>query len=231
MIKPYILIRSSFSNAILPYLNLMTVKAMKNIYLIILLFAFFSCKKDKETQTSVEGRIMDKTSNAPISKAEVFLLREKRDCWTCGSGITDRVKSDGNGNYFMEFDWDNSYHYSVASSANMFFSNIESGGQSINMGKNNKVDIGLQPVTYIDFHIINVDTLNAFSQVDLNKYRGGVATFYGGGLDTHYIDLAPGNVSFIVHYILMNPINSTYQSITNPMYSPSFDTTEFSIYY
>ena len=207
---------------------------MKNATVIFFVLFFISCSTDSPSDLQngiVSGIVSDKTTDAPIAGATVYLLANDGG-GTWGSPTPSfeiaQTTSDANGNFSFDFDYTEGYTYYCSAVAPMYFNyGDEFSVEMFSTGGNN-VKVELQPIGYLHVHIKSVNEYEPSDFIGINSTPS--YTFYGNEVDTNIILSVNGNSKYeLVWFIYINGINDESESAE--IYCSAFDTTFFEILY
>ena len=213
---------------------------MKKIaYYLLILFFIASCRSyqplsDLESGI-VNGTVLDKTTNSGIPNATVYLLgNEGGGTWGGGgtaSFLLDQTTSDAAGNFDFSFDYNNDYGYYCSAVAAQYFNyNEEIPVGDATFGANN-VELELQPISYLELHIKNVNPFNNYDELTLSyTYNGSYPELIGNEVDTTIccFQLLGNESNRVVWYVEKNGEGTSYFEY---VVTPAFDTTYYEILY
>jgi len=200
----------------------------KLYFLSFIVFLIVSCNKETILeQGTVQGIVVDKTTNVGIAGATVYLLtHEPSGGFGGGGGSTqiDFTTSAVDGSFFFQFDYDNSLAYTCAATQDQYFDYGDEFPVLEEIKEGNNVEVKLQPKGYLTIHFANIPPSTAS---DIFGINGGVTdTFYGDNVDTIVTYDVDGNFSNVLHWAVGYGLTNS-----DTIYCPSFDTTYFELLY
>ncbi len=214
---------------------------MKKILFILAIITILmgACKRDNATETTIDGRVEDATTSAPIAGAKVALVKDDGS----QAAIVKYMVTDANGQFnFHNFAVENNFDYWLIDNKAQYLDVYSSTGNyaySVRLGKKNTPIITLQPTGYLKVFIKDLAPIDTFKYIDIvyghNSNGGG--TFYygewGGGVtDTFSIAMVEGNQNNDIRYWIhdnVTGLTSASQTITK--YCTAFDTATCTINY
>lgn len=211
---------------------------MRKIYVFILLLLCIAVSCEPEPQTSdlqngiVNGIVIDKTTNAGIPNAVVYLLgNEGGGTW--GGGGTpsfqiDQTVSDANGHFTFHFDYNATLGYYCSAVVDKYFNYYDEVSVDLNIIGKNNVEVRLQPIGYLQLHVKSINDYEATDHIDIQA--GNITPLFGGDIDTTFLLSIPGNGYYhLVWFLYVDGVNEGSESVD--IYCPAFDTTEYVLFY
>jgi hypothetical protein len=200
-----------------------------NSLLAILVFAT-ACNKDKLQHTSAEGKVVDTTTQQPITNALVKLVTQKKQFLGYGGySVVDSMRSDTEGKFSFSFEADDDFVYDLQAKATH---HIDQGTLIgiINGEKNNK-DFPLQPEAFLKIKFINVPPLDTIQNISMvvNTLTPPPPTPFTISGPKSFSGQVWGNKDIgIIYWMTKRGVESKFNA---NVYCLSHDTTTFTIEY
>jgi len=181
--------------------TLPTIRIFKNslLFLCMVLLIGSGCfKQDPAISENItwKGRVLERGTNKPLSKAKVYLYRKTSsgfDPLGGGSGagaLIDSFYTANDGSFSFTYFSDIAYSYSLKGVADGYYLGESEGTQGTR--KDPRTDILLDPMAWIKFHVKNVNPFNEFDEILVNNFK----PIYGMSIDTQLIEKTIGNRDF-----------------------------------
>ena len=213
-------------------------KHLKNSVLLMFLVVLlgFGCfKQDPAISENVtwKGRVLERGTNKPISKAKVYLYRKTSsgfDPLGGGSGagaLIDSFYTANDGSFSFTYFSDISYSYSLKGVADGYYLGESEG--TLGTRKDPRTDILLDPMAWIKFHVKNINPFDEYDKIDINRSCFS-KILYGSRIDTSIICEEVGNKNINLVWWVTKNNNKIRFNDTIPLLVPH-DTTFFEIKY
>ena len=143
-----------------------------------------------------KGRVLERGSNKPLSKAKVYLYRKTSsgfDPLGGGSGagaLIDSFYTANDGSFSFTYFSDIAYSYSLKGVADGYYLGESEG--TLGTRKDPRTDILLDPMAWIKFHVKNVNPFDDYDEILINNFK----PIYGMSIDTQLIEKTIGNRDF-----------------------------------
>lgn len=196
------------------------MKFFRIICLIIIAigFSFFSCKKDKNlNKVILTGNVYEVGTSVRIPDALITVLRADADAFTSASYHSFMTtNTDNNGNYSLNFDYDDNYKYIMYSSDNGIHFN--SDNQSINKGET-QINIPQYTISYLSIHLKNTSPFDAYDKIAIYN-----SVWWGTDIDTVMFGQWRGGTTETVNWrVTKNGIQQHYnQTVLIPISDTAF---------
>ncbi|MFH0894510.1 MAG: hypothetical protein V2A54_08740 [Bacteroidota bacterium] len=181
----------------------------------------------------VKVTVIDKTTNAPIENAHVFLISETSSGFLgpTYSNIMEEKQTDKIGQCTFDFTAYSHYSYYCVSSAEHYYKQEEERG-SVVKGCMNYVALAMQPEAYLKVYVKNTQPYNIYDEILVGSFgtpSGGGGYYQGVNVDTFSIARLWGGITRELFYqVTKNNITNNYNI---PVYCTTFDTTVYTINY
>jgi hypothetical protein len=215
--------------------TLPTIRIFKNslLFLCLVLLICSGCfKQDPAISENItwKGRVLERGTNKPLSKARVYLYRKTSsgfDPLGGGSGagaLIDSFYTANDGSFSFTYFSDIAYSYSLNGVADGYYLGESEG--TLGTRKDPRTDILLDPMAWIKFHVKNVNPYDENDKILVNNLK----PLLGNRVDTFLLEQSIGNTKFdIITWYYKNQIKYIIRdSITNLV---PHDTTYFEIKY
>ena len=212
-------------------------KHLKNSVLLLFLVVLLGSgcfKQDPAISENItwKGRVLERGTNKPLSKAKVYLYRKTSsgfDPLGGGSGagaLIDSFYTANDGSFSFTYFSDISYSYSLKGVADGYYLGESEG--TLGTRKDPRTDILLDPMAWIKFHVKNVNPFDEYDNIGINGDCIGALT--GDRVDSTYYCNKIGNKDVeILWGVIRNGKQSDFSKIINSL--PAHDTTYFEIKY
>ena len=214
--------------------SIINTSSIKNslLFLCMVLLIGSGCfKQDPAISENItwKGRVLERGTNKPLSKAKVYLYRKTSsgfDPLGGGSGagaLIDSFYTANDGTFSFTYFSDIAYSYSLKGVSEGYYLGESEG--TLGTRKDPRTDILLDPMAWIKFHVKNVNPYDEYDLIYVDRYKP-----LQGKIDTTLFKETRGNVSFdIVWWVEKNNIEKKYTD-TIP-FLKAHDTTYFEINY
>ncbi|MBP7399473.1 MAG: carboxypeptidase regulatory-like domain-containing protein [Chitinophagales bacterium] len=189
-----------------------------------------SCKKPDLELGIVNGLVTDRTTNAGIPDATVYLLAHEPDGSIFGGGggpsfEIANTTSDASGNFKFNFDYDSKYAYTCAAVKDLYFDYEDEFPVDEQVKEGVSVEVTLQPKAWLQIHFFNEYPSLPSDHFAINGFV--TDEFFGDIIDTLITYIVIGNFMNVIHYGL----EADLSNIDDTIYCPAFDTTYYEIIY
>ena len=212
------------------------MKLSKLSLIICCLIIIAGCNKNNEYYTTVNGKVLEFGTNIPIEGAKVFLYGGIPDGDLSNPGaILEKIDSfitNPDGSYSFAFDA-KSYPIREMSVKEDLYFPIKIGDVILRIytGKDNEIDIIMNPHAWLNIYIKNTIPYDEFDRLGVWGSWGGGNVFevFGENVEDSKTILVKGNKELTIFWsVTKNGIKTSYQE---PVICPAHDTTSFEILY
>ena len=180
--------------------TLPTIRIFKNslLFLCMVLLIGSGCfKQDPAISENItwKGRVLERGTYKPLSKAKVYLYRKTSsgfDPLGGGSGagaLIDSFYTANDGSFSFTYFSDIAYTYSLKGVADGYYLGESEG--TLGTRKDPRTDILLDPMAWVKFHVKNVNPYDEYDDIGINN--SCISSFYGERIDTNFICQKNGN--------------------------------------
>ena len=218
--------------------TLPTIRIFKNSLLLlcmVLLIVSGCFKQDPAISENItwKGRVLERGTNKPLSKAKVYLYRKTSsgfDPLGGGSGagsLIDSFYTAIDGSFSFTYFSDIAYSYSLKGVADGYYLGESEG--ALGTRKDPRTDILLDPMAWIKFHVKNVNPYDENDKIDINRSCFS-KLLIGSRIDTNIICEEVGNKTLdLVWWVTKN--NTKIRLNDTIPFLKAHDTTYFEIKY
>jgi hypothetical protein len=200
---------------------------LKNgFFILVLMLAFSSCKKDKTLYFSIHGVVTDESFNKGMDNATVIVYEKAIASYDYTE--VGRIKTDSDGKYELKFPRNRVEGYRVTIQKDFYFDKSYTiDFASLDPKKSIEYNFGTTAYSWVKIHLQNSGDVNSYDDFIYKKTQGhtdcaaccptGVETHFYGALDTTFYCLTDGNKPFAYFYQLGNTSTiGTNQQTTIP---------------
>ena len=151
--------------------------------LLLILIGLYSCRKYLLKRTTAKVYVTEKGSNKVVENASVALMEVDPGEFLGVPSYTliENCMTDNNGYCEFEFKHDNSASYEVQAKHDSYYVNREKRSYKVEKGKNNEIDIPLQPEAWLKVYVKNVNPVGSGDRLYLGHFGASTESTGGGG--------------------------------------------------
>lgn len=184
-----------------------------------------SCKKDND-KIKVKGTITE-PDGTPVPYADVFLMSQPFNCFTCQYGVVQHVTTNVSGSYSIDFGDEKGVCYDLKATKEHYFDS-ELGKASVT--ESGIVDIYVRPEAFLKLHVKNTSLYDVSDYMGFTPFVNSYSySFYGNVVDTIIIGKVIGNSNTNLYWAVRK--NNITNNHSATVYCPKFDTTTYNINY
>jgi len=188
---------------------------MKNttLFLSLLIFIIFSCKKDGNLQFAINGIVTDESFNTGLAGATVIVY--EKPIANFNYQEIGRVTTDSDGKYSLSFPRNRVENYKVVIQKDRYFDKeYQILYSALDPQKSIEYNFGTTAYSWVRIHLKNVDEVNDYDDFIYKKTQGktdcaaccptGEELHFYGAIDTVFYCMTDGNKPFAYFYELGN---------------------------
>jgi hypothetical protein len=199
-----------------------------NLMICACLLGLISCEQEKE-HTIVQGYVKTYGSETVHEGIEVELIQEG-----VGFVLLDRTVSNADGWYQLEGDFTlGEIQYLYLSQTPDLHRPFRDDGYKhlkVKSGGVQKVDIEIQPYSWVNIHFKNVEPCNQYDVISFTGGLGSVERIYGDDTDEFFLWRTTGNKEVVFNYNTLK-CYCTHSFESSFGYVAAFDTVDFEVFY